>query len=150
MDDISAAEKDGTNLRQRYIEWQAEINLLQKRTITGTAAGCINDHRSKFYYHLPKLNTLTAFDRNGWLLIAAETGILGLVCFCWSVIHYIRTAFGQIKRNKRCAGANLVGLVSICVANLFSSVLYNGVLIVFVLVTALVSSTNRIFEEVEK
>ena len=76
--DFALKENDGINLRQRYIEWQAEINLLEKRGITGTGAGCVNDYRSHFYYRLPKLNTLKAFDQNGFLAVTAETGLLGL------------------------------------------------------------------------
>ena len=153
--EISAklSEKDGINLRQRYIEWQAQINLLENRTITGTAAGCINDYRSKFYYRLPKLNTLKVFDQNGWLAVGGETGIVGLVCLCWVVIHYGKLAFKQlIKSGKRDLSAanrftkaNLAGFISACIANTFSSVQYNAILIVFVLVIALISETNRIF-----
>ena len=153
LDDAKLSEKDGKNLRQRYIEWQAEINLLENRTITGTAAGCINDYRSNFYYRLPKLNTLKAFDQNGWLATAAETGILGLVCFCWIVVHYGKLAFIQVlKPGKkqpspadRFAKANLAGFAAVCIANSFSSVHYNGILIVFVLIIALVSKTSHLY-----
>lgn len=153
--DFNLAEKDGVNLKQRYIEWQAHVNLLEERPITGTAAGCINEYRSKFYYRLPKLNTLGAFDQNGWLATGAEAGILGLVCFCWIVVHYGGLAFSQmaaVRHNQssavsRFAGANFAGLVSACTANLFSSIHYNGILIVFVLVLALISKTNRLFGE---
>lgn len=152
-DDIKLAEKDGTNLKQRYIEWQTELNLMEERTMTGTAAGCINIYRSNYYYRLPKLNTLKAFDQNGWLATGAETGILGLVCFGWIIVHCFRLAYQQLdvinRLNHpaayRSAVANFTGLTAACTANLFSSVHYNGVVIVFVLVLALVYKTNRIF-----
>ena len=150
FDDIKLSEKDDANLKQRYIEWQAEINLLEKRTVTGTAAGCINDYRSNFYYRLPKLNTLKAFDQNGWLATGAETGILGLVCFCWIVSFYGRLALVQVVNSNlkqsriehNFAVANFVGFIAACVANLFSSIHYNGILIVFVLLLALISRTS--------
>jgi len=146
-DDLKLREKDEINLKQRYIEWQAEVNILEDRTITGTGAGCINDFRSNFYYRLPKLNTLKAFDQNGWLTTGAETGIVGLVCFCWIVLYYGRLALILVidsKRketdvNSKFAVANLAGFIAACVANLFSSIHYNGVLIVFVLVLVLIS-----------
>jgi hypothetical protein len=149
-DDLKLREKDDINLKQRYIEWQAEINLLEDRTIAGTAAGCINDYRSNFYYHLPKLNTLKAFDQNGWLATGAETGVLGLVCFCWIVLYYGRLALIQVIDSSRkesnvdhkFAVANFSGFIAACVANSFSSVHYNGILIVFVLVLALISRTS--------
>ena len=150
LDDLRLAEADEVNLRQRYIEWQAEINLLRERTVTGTGAGCINDHRSKFYYRLPKLNTLKAFDQNGWLAAGAETGIAGLVCFCWIVLYYGKAVLVQVVNSKhknspadhRFAVAGFAGIAAACVANLFSSVHYNGVLIAFVLVLALISRAN--------
>jgi len=153
--DINLLEKDGLNLKQRYIEWQAEINLLEARPITGTSAGCINQYRSNFYYRLPKLNTLKLFDQNGWLAATAETGLLGLVSFCWILTHYGKLAFNQLltgtkNSNKtmfRFAAVNLAGFTAMSVANIFSSVQYNGVLIVFVLVLSLISGTTRIFGE---
>ena len=152
--DLKLTDNDGTNLRQRYIEWQAEINSLQERTIAGMAPGCINDYRSTFYYRLPKLNTLKPFDQNGWLATAAETGIVGLVCFCWIIVYHGKIAYVSILKCRStnshlqaCAGANIAGLAAACVANLFSSVLYNGILIAFVLLLALICGTNRIMEE---
>jgi O-antigen ligase len=147
-DDIKLAEEDGTNLKQRYIEWQAELNLLEERAVTGTAAGCINEYRSNFYYRLPKLNTLQPFDQNGWLATGAETGILGLVAFCWIIVYHFVLAYRQLAKTDlaayRFAVANFAGLTASYVANLFSSVNYNGILIVFVLVLALISQTNLI------
>lgn len=151
--DFALKEKDGTNLRQRYIEWQAEINLLEKRSITAAGAGCVNDYRSKFYYRLPKLNTLKAFDQNGFTAVAAETGLLGLACFIWIIIHYAHVSTKnyfslRVDKNTKAAAmtaANTAGLVSAVIANLFSSVHYNGNLIVFVLLFSLISAANRLY-----
>jgi hypothetical protein len=155
--DLMLSETDGKHLRQRYIEWQAEINSLQERTIAGMATGCINDYRSTFYYRLPKLNTLQPFDQNGWLATAAETGIVGLMCFCWIFVSHGKMAYASILKCRNansplmaCAGANIAGLAAACVANLFSSVQYNGILIIFVLLLALIGGTNRILEESQK
>ncbi len=151
-DDIKLTEQDQTNLKQRYIEWQAEMNLLEERTIAGTGAGSINEFRSNYYYRLPKLNTLKAFDQNGWLAVAAEIGILGLVTFCWIIVYYFRLAFRQLNAGNlvsfeanRFATANFVGLTAACIANLNSSFQYNGVAIIFVLILALISRTKTVF-----
>ncbi|HUW19752.1 MAG TPA: O-antigen ligase family protein [Sedimentisphaerales bacterium] len=148
--DLKLADEDGVNLKQRYIEWQAEVNLLEERPLTGTGAGCINQYRSNFYYRLPKLNTLKAFDQNGWLATGAEIGILGLVCFCWIAARYFSLALSQVRAAcekefttaYRFATVNLAGLVAACTANLFSSLHYNGILIVFVLVLVLIDRTE--------
>ena len=153
--DFALKETSDKNLKQRYIEWQAEINLLEKRGIIGTGPGCINDYRSNFYYRLPKLNTLKAFDQNGFLAIGAETGLLSLAAFFWILIHYSTMSlknciFLQTNKNPKAhamATANTAALVSAMTANLFSSVHYNGVLIIFVLLISLISSVNRIYGE---
>jgi hypothetical protein len=151
-DDLALRESDAVNLRQRYLEWQAQVNLLAERTITGTGAGSINDYRSEYYRRLPKLNTLAAFDQNGWLACGAEMGLLGLVCFAWMILVHFRTAVDSLGRavagaaGREFATANLVGLTAACVTNLFSSVHYNGVLIALVLVLALTAKTHRVLE----
>jgi hypothetical protein len=155
--DIKLVEQDSINLKQRYIEWQADLNLLEERPVTGTAAGCINEYRSNYYYRLPKLNTLKAFDQNGWITTGAETGIVGLMCFCWIVAYYFKLAYSQVMVESRTgysiahrfALANFTGFIAACVANLFSSVHYNGVLIVFVLVLALISRMNLLENSVK-
>lgn len=154
-DDIRLLESDATNLRQRYIEWQAEINLLELRAATGAGAGSINDYRSEFYLRLPKLNTLPPFDLNGWLSVGAETGVVGLLCFCWIVVHYLRLAHARIRSGIpeelpdafRFAVAGLAALVAACAANVFSALQYNGVLIVMALVLALISGLERLCRE---
>ncbi len=138
--DVRLGEPGGQDLRQRYIEWQAELNLLEKRPIAGTGLGCVNEYRSMFYGRLPKLNTLDAFDRSGWLLTAAETGVLGLAAFVWMIIAAGRSAWRAARltgEQADVAAAAFAALVAACVANTFSSVNYNGVLNAFVLVLAL-------------
>jgi len=100
---------------------------------------------------LPKLNTLAEFDQNGWLAAAAETGVMGLLCFCWIVAEYGMRAAALLRRNDTAAVgvSGIAGIVGACVANVFSSVNYNGVLIVFVLVLAIVGASCRICEEGE-
>jgi O-antigen ligase len=151
-DDLTVKEEDAVNLRQRYIEWQAQINLLGERTVTGTGAGSINDYRSEYYYRLPKFNTLDAFDQNGWLACGAEMGVLGLVSFGWIILAHFRKAVCPIRRagtrtddGHQFAAANLAGLTAACAANLFSSVHYNGILVAFALVLALISRTQVLF-----
>ena len=150
-DDFGILEKDGINLRQRYIEWQAELNLLEARGAAGSGAGSINDYRSKYYYKLPKLNTLEDFDQNGFLAVGAEVGIIGLVCFIWILIYYGRQSFCDYlefsrMKDRECelmGLANCCGFVSAVVVNIFSSVHYNGILIVFVFILSLTEGINR-------
>jgi hypothetical protein len=149
--DFVLMENDGVNIKQRYLEWQAEINLLENRGIIGTGAGSINDYRSNYYYRLPKLNTLKSFDQNGWLAIAAETGIFGFIAFWRIIFHYSSINYDAIKhchitKNHSMLAAvtaNSAAFVSSLVANIFSSVQFNGILIVYVLVLCLVSASSQ-------
>lgn len=139
-DDVRISESNGVDLRQRYIEWQAELNLFQEKPVTGTGLGCVNEYRSMFYGRLPKLNTLQPFDRNGWLLIAAETGIFGLVAFIWMIARALRKTWQASRSSgpqRHLAAAAFASLVAACVANTFSFVNYNGVVTAFILVLAL-------------
>jgi hypothetical protein len=146
--DSKIIENDGRNLRQRYIEWQAELNMLQRYGITGSGAGSINDYRSEYYGRMPKLNTLQPFDQNGWLTIPAELGLMGLLCFIWILCEHGRYVF----RNRleispeisRVRVALKAAFVACCVGNLLSSVHYNGVLIGFVLVLGLSKSIDQL------
>jgi hypothetical protein len=153
--DLALYENDLVNLRQRYIEWQAELNLLDWRVGVGTGIGCLNSYRSSGYGRLPKLNTLEAFDQNGWLLIAAETGILALVFFVQGIVHYGQLGYRQIRVGHdesntgrwRCATAALAGLVGASVANVFSSVHFNGNITVFVLLLAMIPAIANLPRE---
>jgi hypothetical protein len=149
--DAKLMEADGANVRQRYLEWQAEMNLLEDHAVVGTGAGSINEYRSAYYRRLPKLNTLAPFDQNGWLATAAETGILGLVAFCWVAGHYGQIAWRGARKAVQAGSANVLGKAMIAcatalgaafIANLFCSVHYNGVLIAFVLLLAFISSVS--------
>lgn len=145
-DDARIGDSNGRDLRQRYIEWQAQLNLLEQRPVAGTGLGCINEYRSMFYGRLPKLNTLQPFDRNGWLLIAAETGSFGLVAFVWVLVSAGRKAWRTARsagRQAHLAAAAFAALAAGCAANTFSSVNYNGVINSFVLVLALAHHAGR-------
>ena len=146
-DDVRISEPNGHDVRQRYIEWQAQLNLLEARPVAGTGLGCINEYRSAFYGRLPKLNTLAPFDRNGWLLVAAETGIFGLVAFVWLIVSSGRGAWRLTRADSpqvELGVAAVAALAAACAANTFSSVNYNGVVNAFVLVLALAHHAGRV------
>ncbi|MCK4887809.1 MAG: O-antigen ligase family protein, partial [Planctomycetes bacterium] len=147
--DFKLTEADGENVRQRYIEWQAELNMLEKRAGAGTAAGAINDYRSEFYYRLVKLNTLKAFDLNGWLACGAEIGVVGLMCLGWVFYSYGKKSWAIVVNGsdevRRLAGANLAALTAAAVANVFGCLMYNGIIIVFVLILAMMGSVEKLW-----
>jgi len=145
-DDARMGDSNGRDLRQRYIEWQAQLNLLEQRPVAGTGLGCVNEYRSMVYGRLPKRNTLEPFDRNGWLLTAAETGVFGLAAFVWVVVAAGRTAWRAARAagaQAHVAAAAFAALAAACAAGTFSSVNYNGVINAFVLAVALAHHAAR-------
>lgn len=149
--DCKLLEVYGGNIRQRYIEWQAELNMLEKRAGAGTAAGAINEYRSEFYYRLVKLNTLKAFDLNGWLACGAEIGVVGLMCLGWVFYSYGRKGWEAIVNGsdeiRRLAGANLAALIAAAVANIFGCLMYNGIIITFVLILAVAGAVEKLWRQ---
>ncbi len=140
-DDVALREPDAKDVRQRYIEWQAFINMVEARPVTGVGAGCINEYRSAFYFRLPKRNTIAPFDQNGYLAVAAETGVFGLAALLWALAHFVGIAWRHGRAGAAHGVANLAGLAGACVANAFCSVQYNGLFVVFVIILALTTST---------
>ncbi len=146
--DAAIREAGGTHVRQRYIQWQAFINLLEDRTVTGTGAGCVNEYRSAYYGRLPKLNTLAPFDENGYLVVADEGGMFALACLGWIIVQHVAAAWRRARRAWRRGDrrelreslAAWAAMAGACLANVFSAVQFNGILIVFIAVLALAGS----------
>ena len=97
---------------------------------------------------------MSSFEQNGWLAVAAETGVLGLICFCWLVLDYTRIALhkvavpgGSPERRSIEGVGGFAALCAACAANVFSSVHYNGVLIVFVLALALIGRPEGVCDD---
>lgn len=141
ISDIQWREDSGTDVRQRYLEWQALVNLLEDRGGAGTGSGCLNDHRSEYYRRLPKNNTIAAFDQNGYLAVAAELGFPGLIALCWIMVDYL--ARGRRLRGDPVGRAASAGIVGAAVANLASSLFFNGILVVFVVLLAVLDHRER-------
>ena len=127
----------GRDLKQRYIEWQAQVNLLSDRAAVGTGTGCLNDQRSFYYGRLPKNNTIAPFDQNGWLAAASETSLLGLASMCWIFGHFGYVALRRLS--SPIAHAAFTALAGIAIAQVASSIFYNGILVLFVMCLALIA-----------
>ena len=136
ISDVQWREEIGRDVRQRYLEWQALINLLKDRSAVGTGVGCLNDRRSEYYLRLPKNNTIAPFDQNGYLAAAAEMGVPGLIAWCWVLGEYLKK--GWRRRNDMVIRAAWSGVAAATVAQVASSLTYNGILVVFVVLLALI------------
>ena len=71
-EDIELREQGRPDIRQRYLDWQAYMNVLSERAAAGSGAGCINTLRGMYYDGLPKLNTMGPFEQNLSLIHISE------------------------------------------------------------------------------
>jgi hypothetical protein len=141
VSDVRLSEDEGEHLRQRYLEWQAFLNLLEDRAAAGTGIGAINDYRSEYYGALPKRNTIAEFDQNGWLATAAETGLLGLACLCWAFRDGFSSARPGVSWIRHRAA--LAALIATAIANMGSAIQYNGIFPVFIVFMSMACSVER-------
>lgn len=135
-------ESEYGDLKQYFLECQAYINILSDYFGFSSGAGCINDVRSKYYLLMPKLNTLDSYNQNGWLCVAGETGLLSLLSFSWIIVHH----FCLMLRHKETTLAVAVqaGLISLVVANFYSSIHFSGNLFLLGLLTGLSQRINQL------
>jgi O-antigen ligase len=79
--------EDSPQVRQRFLEWQAALNMLGGSPLLGIGPGRYQEKVGAHYYGLPKLNTREPDTQNGFLVLASTTGFVGLTTFLWIVVH---------------------------------------------------------------
>ncbi len=78
------------HIKQRFLEWQAALHVLAKFPLLGVGPGRYQEVIGYHYYSLPKLNTLEPDTQNGFLVLAATTGFIGLSAFICMLLHLIK------------------------------------------------------------
>jgi O-antigen ligase len=140
---------DGHHINQRLLEWQAASNALAGNPFLGVGLGNYQSEIGYYYRSLPKLNTMEPDSQNGYLITAATIGIVGLATFFWVLLHF----FKSVIRSLNIVGAPFLkgltlgllgGLVGFSLNNLFSPVIYQSAVVVFVLVLSLIRVVESI------
>ncbi len=71
------------NIKNRYLEMQASINLISDNALLGIGSGNYQNHIGSYFNKFPKINTAEPGQNNGYLIIGATTGFLGLFALVW-------------------------------------------------------------------
>ncbi len=142
----------GPHVRQRFLEWQAALNVLGRYPLVGVGPGRYQEKISYHFYTLPKLNTLEPDTQNGFLVLSSTSGFLGLSAFVWILLHLfalVRAGSGtpppandpQPTDFERGLDLGLAGaLVSFVAVNVFYNASnHHATMLLFVLLAAMIS-----------
>jgi hypothetical protein len=127
-------EMDGKrHIKNRYLEMQASLNMLSENTPLGLGLGNYQNNIGKYYTGFPKVNTAQPNEDNGYLVIAATSGILGLAAFLWIFVQAIKNCRKQYRsatgKEKALFWGLLGSLTAILTENFFSNLLSASLLV---------------------
>ena len=105
----------------RLYVWQGAIKMIQDRPIFGHGVGSFMD----IYGRYQGMGT-GAYAHNCFLQMAAEIGIVGLVCFIWILVRFFRLGFRTLKERKDSLLLGLLaGIFAFLVHSFFDTNLYS-------------------------
>jgi hypothetical protein len=133
--------EDQQHIKQRYIEWQAALNMVAVKPVIGFGAGIYQMFIGNHYGVLPKVNTMEPNSENLYLLVASTMGVLGLAMLLWIVLYHLSASYKLLKNAKDQAN-KIIGLAGIgsfwgiIVYSFFTSFMVAGLLPYVVLMAA--------------
>jgi O-antigen ligase len=135
------------NIKSRYLEMQASLNLLAENTSLGMGLGNFQNNIGKYYSGFPKVNTAQPNEDNCYLIIASTSGILGLAAFLWiflASLQKCRVSYRLSNGNEKALYWGVLGsLVTILTENLFSYLLLSSLLVPVIFLIYLSFKSNR-------
>lgn len=134
-------------IKNRYMEMQATMNMISDNILTGVGLGNFQANIGSYYKELPKINTAEPSQHNGYLIIGATTGILGLAALLWLLVFSLKMSYVNFKRTKNsqehCLYLGLFGSILACmVENNFTNLFSAGLLVPVILIIFLSTSEN--------
>jgi O-antigen ligase len=136
-------DMDGkTHVKNRYLEMQASLNLLSENFLLGVGLGNFQNVIGTYYRELPKVNTKEPNQHNGYLIIAATTGILGLAAFVWIFIYLFSLNYKKLRTSidlpDKMIYLGLMGsVVAIMIESCFSYIFAASLLVPFIFINYL-------------
>lgn len=131
-DSIGLFDEKG-EMRPRYTEWQAAINMWQEHPLIGVGAGNYQLNIGSHYGYIPRPNTnVTEPDsHNLYLVLLSSTGLLGALAFAGMLIFFSQRAFAafNVQEDRFCKALALGlagGILAVAVNNVWSAVLVRG------------------------
>lgn len=141
-DDQYTHLKDRENIKQRYLEWYATLNMVSEQPVIGFGAGQYQDFVGSKYGTLIKVNTMEPNCDNSYLVTASTLGILGLSALLWILFYHFMNALKMIKtgenEQRKIQGLWIVGsFIGIGIYGFFSSFLVVGIMPFLVLLLSI-------------
>jgi len=138
------------HLKNRYLEMRAALNMIANNGLLGAGLGNFQNQINVNYVGLPKINTEEPDQHNGYLLIGATTGIMGLTALFWTFFSTLRNIYKKFKNlnnsNKKLYLGLLGAIIAIMIENFFTSIFISILLVPFI--TLLYLSTKNSPDEV--
>jgi hypothetical protein len=89
------------HIKNRYLEMQADVNLMSEFSLTGIGLGNYQDYISAFFKGFPKVNTSEPNQHNTYLVIGSSMGLLGLAALFYMLCGFVKKSFSGFKHHKR-------------------------------------------------
>lgn len=123
------AERKEQSLVERFYLWDRAAEVIRARPWTGTGINTYAVAHQK-YDRRQNWRVKNYYAHNGYLQMAAETGLPSLACFLTFLFFYFRKAFGFLKgatneEEKRTLVGILTGLVNFLILSLIDTILHN-------------------------
>ena len=131
--------KNDTVLKQYYVESQAALNMISELPFTGFGLGNYQDRIGSFYQRLEKNNTSEPDYNNGYLIITATTGIIGLWLFISILLTNGQKLLNYRRNNKNSANYGMVlgllgSLIAISMSVFFTYIFISQLTILFTII----------------
>jgi len=139
---------DEGDLKKQYIEWQADVNMLAERFLTGVGVGNYQLNVGSYYLHLPNKEKMPLDSNNLFLVIASSMGMTGLLAFMYLLCYHgrqARRAFQQVGDTdlRALALGCWGGLLGFAITSIHHSLLVRGTGMVFIFLLAIIGTLSN-------
>jgi hypothetical protein len=144
--------EDQKHIKQRYMEWQAALNMFVKQPLIGFGAGNYQNYIGNHYGILPKVNTMEPNSDNLYLVIASTTGLFGLSALIWILSYFYKSSLILVKKTDN-SFTKIIGLwgvgsiLSISIYAFFTSFFVVSLMFMFVLIVSIIQSNLSCINE---
>jgi O-antigen ligase len=139
---------EGGQLRQRILEWRAALNVLRESPVLGVGIGNYQKEIGRYYYSLPKINTMEPSAQNGYLVILFTSGLAGLAAFAWLLHDAMRRAAANARSAtdpfmSGLAWGSVGSLIAFSLNMLFSPLTQQSTAVQFIILLGMIGASAR-------
>ncbi len=124
-------------IKNRYVEMQAALNLIGKNFLFGVGLGNYQNNIGSYFIELPKVNTSEPNQNNTYLLLGVTMGVFGFIVYLWLLGKSFNSALNRFILNKegeeKFFFLGLSGsIIAIVIEGFFSYLFVSSLLVPFV------------------